>query len=137
MIKKNTSQKGIQIQLHISPKVCQQLDPQLRQYLYWYFLVVLMGVWYLWTNWNTQIVTFYSVKYLRHWDSIWSLCSCVRTEYENIQYFWKVKAPTPRVINFIFLKKFPNICIQSLKKYADHKLSHIRPFCVIHGVSLY
>ena len=120
MIKKNTSQKGIQIQLHISPKVCQQLGPQLRQYLYSYFLVALMGVWYLWTSWNTQIGTFYSVKYLRNWNSIWSLCSCVQTEYGNIQDFWKVKAPTPRVINVIFLKKNPKYLYSIPKKYTDH-----------------
>ena len=129
MIKKNTSQKGIQIQLHISAKVCQQLGPQLRQYLYWYFLVVLLGAWYLWTSWNTQIVTFYSVKYLRNWDTYW-----IR-EYTG---FLKSKSSYSQSNKSYFLKIFSKYLYSISKKiYWLYKLSHIRPFCVIHGVSLY
>ena len=127
--KKNTSQKGIQIQLHILPKVCQQLGPQLRQYLYWYFLVVLMGVWYLWTSWNTQIVTFYSVKYLRNWDTYW-----IR-EYTGLL---KSKSSYSQSNKSYFFKKISKYLYSISKKtYWLFKLSHIRPFCVIHGVSLY
>ena len=129
MIKKNTSQKGIQIQLHISPKVCQQLGPQLRQYLYWYFLVVLLGAWYLWTSWNTQIVTFYSVKYLRNWDTYW-----IR-EYTGLL---KSKSSYSQSNKSYFFKKISKYLYSISKKiYWLYKLSHIRPFCVIHGVSLY
>ena len=129
MIKKNTSQKELQIQLHISPKVCQQLGPQLRQYLYWYFLVVLLGAWYLWTSWNTQIVTFYSVKYLRNWDTYW-----IR-EYTG---FLKSKSSYSQSNKSYFFKKISKYLYSISKKiYWLYKLSHIRPFCVIHGVSLY